>query len=163
MKNFHQDFTAIFAKNDHLRPGREDFYKKVERIRLKKLSILVGGGVMLMFEKLEVYRKALDPVNQTISLSEGLPKGYYSPKDQLIRAALSVSTNIAEGNGRWHKRDKHNFFEIARGSCFECVPILQILKTNGSIDPAAYDNLIKNLEKISKMISGLIKNCDIRN
>ena len=116
---------------------------------------------MFMFEKLEVYRKALDLVNQTISLSESLPKGYYSLKDQLIRAALSVPTNIAEGNGRWHKRDKHNFFVIARGSCFECVPILQILKANGLIDPPNYDHSILALEEISKMISGLIKNCGV--
>jgi hypothetical protein len=35
--------------------------------------------------------------------------------------------NIAEGNGRWHARDWRNFFWIARGSAFECVPLVETL------------------------------------
>jgi four helix bundle protein len=83
---------------------------------------------MFMFEKLEVYQKATGFANNIISLTESMPKGLYSLKDQLIRAAISIPANIAEGNGRWHKRDKHNFFVIARGSCFECVPLSKYQK-----------------------------------
>jgi four helix bundle protein len=49
-------------------------------------------------------------------------------RDQLSRASLSISLNLAEGNGRWHGGDRRQFFCIARGSVFECIPLLQLLQ-----------------------------------
>jgi four helix bundle protein len=69
------------------------------------------------FEKLEVYQKALDWVESVETICEYLKgKVSYSLIDQLSRAALSIPLNIAEGNGRWHKGEKRQFFWIARGS-----------------------------------------------
>jgi four helix bundle protein len=56
-----------------------------------------------MFEKLEVYQKAVDLAAEISEITETFPKGNYYLSDQLNRAALSIPTNIAEGNGRWHK------------------------------------------------------------
>ncbi|HEY6363652.1 MAG TPA: four helix bundle protein [Candidatus Binatia bacterium] len=39
-----------------------------------------------------------------------------------------MSLNIAEGNGRWHVRERRNFFRIARGSAFECVPLVKLCR-----------------------------------
>ena len=50
-------------------------------------------------------------------MTETFPKGYGFLVNQLNRAALSISANIAEGNGRFTIRDRKNFFGIARGSC----------------------------------------------
>ena len=52
-----------------------------------------------MFENLEVYQKAIDFADKTSDLTENFPHGYYFLVEQLNRAALSISTNIAEGNG----------------------------------------------------------------
>ena len=80
------------------------------------------------FENLDVYKRALTFVEAMEDLQQDLKgKVSYSLLDQLSRAALSIPLNIAEGNGRWHKGEKRQFFWIARGSAFECVPIIQVL------------------------------------
>jgi four helix bundle protein len=81
-----------------------------------------------LFENLDVYKKAIAIADELSSLTESFPKGNYYLSDQLNRASLSIATNIAEGNGKYHKADRVNFFRIARGSAFECVPILELCK-----------------------------------
>ena len=66
-----------------------------------------------MFEKLEVYQKAVDFADEVAALTEAFPRGYGFLVDQLNRAALSIATNLAEGNGRFTKPDRRNFFTIA--------------------------------------------------
>jgi four helix bundle protein len=74
------------------------------------------------FEKPIVWQTSIDFADQICSRSESFPRGYGFLSDQLNRAALSISANIAEGNGRFTKPDRKNFFGIARGSVQECVP-----------------------------------------
>ena len=76
-----------------------------------------------MFEKLEVYQKAVTLADQTAEMSQSFPRGFYFLSDQLNRAALSIATNLAEGNGRFTKPDRKHFFVISRGSTQECVPL----------------------------------------
>jgi len=110
-----------------------------------------------MFEKLDVYQKALDLADTITKLTSEFPKGTYYLVDQLNRAALSVPLNIAEGNGRWHKAERKNFFWIARGSCHECVPILEICLRRDLITEEQKKLLYGELEIIGKMIAGLVK------
>ena len=109
-----------------------------------------------MFEKLEVYQKAVDFTDQACALTEGFPRGYGFLADQLNRAALSIATNLAEGNGRFTKADRKNFFIIARGSAQECVPLLELARRRKLLDDARHASMRENLETIAKMISGLI-------
>ena len=63
-----------------------------------------------IFEKLEVYQRAVDFAERIETLSKGVAgQGYYHLLEQLRRASVSISLNIAEGNGRWHPRDRKNF------------------------------------------------------
>jgi len=48
--------------------------------------------------------------------------------DQLGRASFSIVLNIAEGSGKASLNDRKNYFTIARGSVFECVAVIDILK-----------------------------------
>lgn len=109
-----------------------------------------------MFEKLEVYQKAVDFSDQIVELTETLPRGYGFLSDQLNRAALSIATNLAEGNGRFTKPDRKNFFVIARGSAQECVPLIEVARRRGLITEEDQLGLREQLEVIAKMISGLI-------
>ncbi len=72
------------------------------------------------------------------------------------RAALSIATNLAEGNGRFTKADRKNFFIIARGSAQECVPLIELARRKGLIDGPCNETLRGRIEVIAKMISGVI-------
>ena len=115
-----------------------------------------------MFENLDVYQKSVDFAETIITLTDGFPKGYYFLTDQLNRASLSIATNIAEGNGRFTKGDRRNFFIIARGSIQECIPLLEISKRKQFISDDKHSVLLNQLETISKMISGLINGLEKR-
>jgi four helix bundle protein len=112
-----------------------------------------------MFERLEVYQKA---VSLAAEVTEAFPRGYYFLTDQLNRAALSVGTNLAEGNGRFTKPDRRNFFTIVRGSVQECVPLLEVARRRGLLNGAKHEALHLDLETIAKMISGLISGLENR-
>jgi len=115
-----------------------------------------------MFEKLEVYQKAVDFADEVAAWSEGFPRGYGFLVDQLNRAALSIATNLAEGNGRFTKPDRRNFFTIARGSAQECVPLLEIAMRRGLVQEPVVVVFKERLEVIAKMISGLINGLEKR-
>jgi len=68
-----------------------------------------------MFENLQVYQKAVDLADCVATVTESFPRGYYFLVDQLNRAALSVATNLAEGNGRFTKADRRNCGYIHEG------------------------------------------------
>ncbi|MCD4652904.1 four helix bundle protein, partial [bacterium] len=72
-----------------------------------------------LFEKLKVYQKSVDFAESVISLTQSFPKGFYFLRDQLNRASTSIAANIAEGNGRFTRPDRRQFFGIARGSLHE--------------------------------------------
>ena len=114
------------------------------------------------FEKLLVYQKSVDFADQVCAATEQFSRGYGFLVDQLNRAALSVSAKIAEGNGRFTKPDRKNFFIIARGSVQECVPLLELSRRRGLIDEPKHTELKSQLEEISKMLSGLISGLENR-
>ena len=115
-----------------------------------------------MFENLEVYQKAVDFADQVAGLTERFPRGYSFVADQLNRAALSVATNLAEGNGRFTKADRRNFFTIARASAQECVPLLEVARRRSLLNSETHQELKSTLEEVAKMLSGLIRGLDRR-
>ncbi len=115
-----------------------------------------------MFEKLEVYQKAVSLADVIAATTQDFPRGFGFLADQLNRAALSIATNLAEGNGRFTKPDRKNFFIIARGSVQECIPLLEVARRRGLIDKAKHERLRADLETVAKMISGLINGLEKR-
>ncbi len=111
---------------------------------------------MFDFEKLNVYIKA-KAYNHRISKLVSLKNIDRNTKDQLRRASLSIMLNIAEGAGRFTDKDKRNFYVISRGSVFECVALLDFLKTERVIEKDEFSSLYIDLEELSKMLYGLIK------
>jgi four helix bundle protein len=115
-----------------------------------------------MFERLDVYQKAVDFADEVALLTESFPRGYGFLVDQLNRAALSIATNLAEGNGRFAKPDRRNFFTLARGSVQECVPLLEVARKHGLVQEPVALVLKEPLEVIAQMIRGLINGLDNR-
>ena len=113
------------------------------------------------FENLKVYQAAIDFNTHINKILDSKPSAIsWSMKDQLQRASLSIPLNIAEGNGRWHKAEKRQFFWIARGSTFECVAIIEVMLRNHTISTETKTVLYEDLSEISKMLSGLIKSLE---
>jgi four helix bundle protein len=72
------------------------------------------------FTEMPVWQLAMEIVGDIYSLTEKLPKREdYALCGQMRDAAVSIAGNIAEGFGRWHKRDKINFYFYSRGSACE--------------------------------------------
>ena len=113
---------------------------------------------MLYFEKLLVWQKSLDFAAECVRIANNLPRKYqYSFADQLIRASLSIPSNIAEGSGRGTKRDQANFYAIAKGSLYETVNILKLLEKVGDLNLDSTKGLYFEAEEIAKMLHGLIR------
>lgn len=110
---------------------------------------------MYNFEKLEVYQRALDIVNDVYQVTKKFPREeLFTTVSQLRRAILSIALNIAEESGR-SKKDFCHFLNISRTSAFECVALLQISLKQGFITEMDYNNINIKLEIIIKMIHRL--------
>ena len=109
------------------------------------------------FEKLEVYRDAIEFVNRVYEMTKPFPKiEMFGITNQLRRASVSIPSNIAEGSSRG-KKDFARFLNIALGSCYECVPLLEISRRQEYIDHESYSVCIEDLHKISAKTNALKK------
>ena len=118
--------------------------------------------MVFAFEKLQVYQKTITFADAVCTITRELPRGYFFLGDQLSRASLSIAANIAEGNGRFTKADRRNFFGISRGSAQECVPLLELAARQGVIKTERHEQLKADLEEIARMLSGLINGLEKR-
>lgn len=108
-----------------------------------------------LFESLEVYKKSMQFVVKIYALNGSIADR--NIKDQLRRASLSIALNIAEGQGRIHTKEKRQFYNTARGSLLECVPLISICESIGYISKEKYDQFYELADEIGKMINGLIR------
>jgi len=107
------------------------------------------------FEDLDVYNKAIDLVSSIYSSTKSFPKDeMFGLTSQLRRAAVSIPSNISEGSAR-SKKDFCRFIDMARGSVFECVTLLQIALKQRYIEEKQCTDLRNVLTNVSKMLSGL--------
>lgn len=113
---------------------------------------------MFNFEKLKVWQKAIDFANQVYAITRTFPDNEgFGLTNQMRRAAVSISSNIAEGSSRASKNDYARFIEIATGSLFEVISQANISKRQGFLSEAAFAELYAAAEEQSKMLSGLKK------
>ena len=113
--------------------------------------------VMIDYERLEVYKYALEFMRQTVPLREILSKGNGELTDQFRRASFSMVLNIAEGSGRIKTLDKRRFYAISRGSAFECGALLDLFHLSGLITDAEMRAFKTLLRRIVAMLSALCR------
>ncbi|MGB8658223.1 MAG: four helix bundle protein [Candidatus Zixiibacteriota bacterium] len=93
----------------------------------------------LKFEKLEVWQLSLEYVDKIYDLARLLPhKEEYNLKTQLIRAATSISLNIAEGSTGQSDLEFKRFVGIAVRSCVEVIACLHLAKRRLYIDEEVF-------------------------
>ncbi|HTR42542.1 MAG TPA: four helix bundle protein [Pseudomonadales bacterium] len=113
---------------------------------------------MFNFEKLDVWHKAIDFADLVYALTRAFPESErFGLTNQMRRAAVSISSNIAEGSSRASKNDFGRNIEIATGSIFEVVSQANISKRQGFLSEAAFAKLYVAAEEQSKMLSRLRK------
>jgi four helix bundle protein len=106
-----------------------------------------------------VWQKAIyfaEVVIKTIDEFEA-PRKHYRIIEQLEAAAISVSSNIAEGKGRFSKKEFIHYLYIARGSLFETVSLLILIRRLTWITEDKLVELKLLGEEIAKMLNSLIK------
>lgn len=77
--------------------------------------------------------------------------------NQIRRAAVSITSNIAEGFSRRGSKDKSHFYTIAHGSVTECQSQLLIARDLGYLSAAEYDRVEEQMITVHKLLTGLIK------
>jgi four helix bundle protein len=111
---------------------------------------------MFNFEKLTVWERAIDFADSVYGITRHFPDDErFGLTSQMRRAAISVSSNLAEGSSRASKIDFARFVET--GSAFEVVSQAVISRRQGFLAEAEFVQLDGAAEELSRMLSGLRK------
>jgi four helix bundle protein len=108
------------------------------------------------FEEIQAWQKALDVtlLIYKITCDENFAKDF-GLKDQIRRASVSITANIAEGHGRRTNIEFANFLNIARGSVAEVQSHLYIAHGLNYITKDDFEKLYQSLTEISRMTLSL--------
>lgn len=109
------------------------------------------------FREYKVWRDAVDYATIVYEVTSQMP--WFEKKglcDQLQRAVVSISSNIAEGAGRPTDADFAHFLDLSLGSANEVETQLLITKNLNYITEEQYDQLMTRLTSIQKQLTGLI-------
>jgi four helix bundle protein len=110
---------------------------------------------MFNFERLDVYKEAISFAKKIYKITKKFPKEeLFGVSNQLRKAALSIPLNISEGSSRSKKEFKH-FLNIAIGSVYECIPLIEISREENYISAEDSEILYMDCSKIAAMLSAL--------
>jgi four helix bundle protein len=112
---------------------------------------------MFDFEKLDLYQIVKSQNIKVLTLLKSNHEIDPYLLDQWKRASLSILLNLAEGTGRMAEQDKRHFLTIARGSVYESVAILNLLKDLHTISETDYHDLYQGYESCSKMLLAMYR------
>ena len=113
------------------------------------------------FREYPVWQQAVEYATKIYQITAEMP--YFEKKgpcDQLQRAVVSISSNIAEGSARPSDFDFTHFLDMALGSSYEVETQLLISKNIGYINLEIYEQLHDDIISIEKQLAGFI--CAIR-
>jgi four helix bundle protein len=111
---------------------------------------------MFGFEKLEVWEKAILFADTVYMTTRNFPADErFGLTNQMRRAAVSISSNIAEGSSRNSRKDFARFIEIATGSVYEVVSQAFIGRNQGFLSQEDFQTLYQAAEQQGRMLSGL--------
>lgn len=109
------------------------------------------------FREYTVWQEAVDLATYIYKLTGSMP--WFEKKglcDQMQRAVVSISSNIAEGSGRSSDSEFAHFLNISLGSAFETETQLLISKNIGYITEDQYCELIEKLKSVERQLNGLL-------
>ena len=111
---------------------------------------------MFNFEKLDVWQRANEFADLVYKVTKTFPEDErFGLTNQMRRAAVSVSSNIAEGSARSSRNDNARFLEIATGSLFEVVAQSFISRRQGFLTEPDFKTIYATADELGRMLSGL--------
>jgi len=111
---------------------------------------------MFNFEKLEVCQLSIELADLVYDVTKAFPADErFGLTNQMRRAAVSVSSNIAEGSSRSSRVDYARYVEIASGSLFEVVSQAFISRKRGFLSDDGFNHIYTSCQQQGKMLSGL--------
>jgi four helix bundle protein len=113
---------------------------------------------MKNFRTLVVWKKGIEIAKEAYLVSALLPKDErFRIVDQLTRAAVSISLNIAEGCSRKSNKEYGHYLSIAMGSAFEVETILTIILELKMVDIKEVEQLQLLVNEEERMLNGLMR------
>ncbi len=110
------------------------------------------------YRDLIVWQKAIAMVTDIYQSTQSFPRQEtYGLTSQLRRSAVSVASNIAEGQGRLSKREFHHFLGVARGSLIEMETQVVIGENLGYLSEAEAQRLAGTSGEVSRLLHGLMQ------
>jgi len=110
------------------------------------------------YRDLIAWRKAKTLALDIYVCTKGFPKDeVYGLTSQMRRAAVSVPSNIAEGKGRYSRKEFVQFLYTARGSLFELATQLSIAHDLKYLEVSAFEQLNGTIDDLGRILNGLIK------
>lgn len=111
------------------------------------------------FRELEAYKEGKMLVKEVYRLLKKFPKEeQYAMCDQLRRAVISITSNIAEGSGRASSKEKVHFLEISYGSLMEVLSQMDVACDLDYITKEDFNNIEVMVENVGRPLSGLRSN-----
>ena len=126
-------------------------------------SLVIMDKKARNFRNYKVWQDAVDYASKVYKVTSDMP--WFEKKglcDQLQRAVVSISSNIAEGSAKPSDAEFAHFLDTALGSAFEVETQLLIAKNVGYINMELYNSLASDLNEIERQVNGLItsiRNC----
>jgi four helix bundle protein len=109
---------------------------------------------MRNFKKLQIWQTGFEIVRNIYKITDTFPKSEnWGLIQQINRAAVSIPSNIAEGNSRKSDKDKNRFIEIALGSVFELETQLLISKELNFGNPTLINETLNLIMEEEKMLT----------
>jgi four helix bundle protein len=113
--------------------------------------------MVVYYKDLIAWQKAMDLVAAVYELTESFPRReMYSLCDQIRRAAVSIPSNIAEGQAHYHSREFLQYLRIARGSLAELETQLLIADRQKYVAKDDLKFVLELRDEVSRILSGLI-------
>ncbi len=109
------------------------------------------------YRDLIAWQKAIELAKWVYRITEGFPqREIYGLTAQLRRAAVSVASNIAEGQGRQSSGEFAHFLGTARGSLFEVETQIVLARALGLLDSRDAEQILAKATELAKVLQGLI-------
>jgi four helix bundle protein len=109
------------------------------------------------YKDLVAWQKAMDLVVEVYKVSEGFPRREtFSLADQVRRAAVSVHSNIAEGQAHFKPREFLHFLRHASGSLAEIETQMIIAQRLEYVTEPGVQKALEHVDEVGRILSGLI-------